>query len=748
LAVSRHATRPLWAGFFVIATICAATRVNAAVGVCVAGVVCDTTGAPIQGVTVASVETGKTAVSDLGGRFELSDLPIGVHSFNFARLGYHPLQVGPVVTHEGYASPLLVKLIPKTVTLPQVDVYRRSSTSISADGVTFTLSELDWKNAGAHSVADALRMIPSVVIREDDRTQRISLRGSHPRAVHVDLDGIPLNDPGTGEADVSSTPLNQLAAVEVELSGDGGKVHLLTQKREAVADLGRTVQAGIGIGSSGRIEGDVTLKSQGEEWGGHVRGGLSQSDGDFEYYLDDGTRKQRYNNAERKTSGDAGLSRTGASNKVEIGSYYSKVDRGVPGLIYAAPTPEASYDTRRLAGRIAFRKYIGMGGVESQLFAQSQDGEFYSPARQFDHGIGDTVYNLPEWSRQSAERYGANVSLQPPFSKTALTIRYSWQLDRFIGRDLFTGRVEVGGVGYGKAERQTHHIEMGAKRNWWISEWSVALAPLLAGDYIEEQGLRASTYFSPSVLLSARRSASLLDATISLSRSKSFTPPPFNALFTVESMIAAGNRNLRPERGESIALNATIEPKLEGLSSSANVSIFRRETTDFIVWRRNAWGKYYPDNLGTARFTGAEISGRIEPSERGVALWFNYIYNRSRNCTPGDVNNGNFIPLTPLHSGSSGLTINRKNTILTLQGRWIGLSYSSESNLDPISTAGMGLPAYSVYDVNVSQSIPLNSWKGTIEAGVNNLLDRSYRVVERSPMPGRSYWMRLSLKMQ
>jgi len=720
----------------------------AAVGVSITGTVCDTSGTPLQRASVVAVESGKASFTDLQGRFDLSDLPSGQYHLVIDRSGYFPQHLGPLTTSPGFPSSIQIRLTPRTIQLPQVDVHGRANRFITTDGVSTTVSAEAWKQSGARTVGDALRLIPAVTIREGDHSQRISLRGSRPRAVQVDLDGVPLNDPGTGEADVGGVALDQLTAIEVEMAGDGGKVHLISAKRDFQGKAGHSAGTETMFGSHGQSGGTISFEEQAASWAGHLRAGATSDDGDFEYKLDDGTRQRRYNNAQSKRNGDGALSWSGEAGKLEIGGMLSEVNRGVPGLIYAAPTPEAKYDTRMVAGRVAFQKSVGKSELDGLVYAQSQDGEFWSPARQYDPILGDSVYSLPEWSSQNAERYGASASVECPFEKVSLSAVYGWQLDRFIGRDLFTGRVEVGGVGYGKAERQTHHVELGVRKRWQPGRWTVSLAPQLAEDFIEDRGLRSAAWFSPSVLLAAQRAGQAVDGSVSLGWSRSITSPPFNALFTVESMVAAGNRKLRPERGESLVLNGLIEPKFQAIDCQVNLSLFRRETSDFITWKRNAWNKYYPDNMGGARFTGAELSGRIVTGGGGVGLWFSYIYNKSRNVTRGDVNYGKYIPLTPLHSGSAGVNFSRGNSSAGLQGRWVGLSYSSESNFDPISTAGMGLPEYSVYDVNASHSFGFEGWQASVRVGVDNLFDRNYRVIERSPMPGRSYWVRLGVETE
>jgi len=84
---------------------------------------------------------------------------------------------------------------------------------------------------------------------------------------------------------------------------------------------------------------------------------------------------------------------------------------------------------------------------------------------------------------------------------------------------------------------------------------------------------------------------------------------------------------------------------------------------------------------------------------------------------------------------------------VALQGRWVGRRYSTESNRDPISTAGMGLKPYAAYDLTLRRTLKFRRINSAVEFGVNNILNESYRVIERNPTPGRAFTFRLSTEV-
>jgi len=130
-----------------------------------------------------------------------------------------------------------------------------------------------------------------------------------------------------------------------------------------------------------------------------------------------------------------------------------------------------------------------------------------------------------------------------------------------------------------------------------------------------------------------------------------------------------------------------------------------------------------------------------------ISLNSNYIYNHSVNDIPDDINYGNQTPLTAKHSGTASISIKRRVTTLHLTGHWVGRRYSTEANHDPNSTAGRGLAPYDVYNIHLSRTFKSGKLLLTCEGGIENIFKASYRIIERSPMPGRAYNIRISMSI-
>jgi len=263
----------------------------------------------------------------------------------------------------------------------------------------------------------------------------------------------------------------------------------------------------------------------------------------------------------------------------------------------------------------------------------------------------------------------------------------------------------------------------------------------MAVEWIDDKGKGVYSTTSPSISAALERLFKMCRMSLASGWGRSLSAPPFNALFLVENTFAVGNKDLRPERGETFFAGLTLSStgSTDVLHWRIGLTHTRRAITDLIIWRRNFHGKYYPDNIDRVKARGIEINGSTSVLSGLVALSGTYVYDNSVNDTPGDINYGKRTPFLARDSGSASVIVRKWKMSLSLSGRWVGRRYSTESNTDPMSTAGMGLPPYEVYDCSLSRDFTIWRIVFSGKISVDNLLDRSYRVVERSPMPGRTF---------
>jgi|GEM_PF-1533871 len=712
----------------------------AEVGASIRGLVTDTSGAPIAGAHIVAFESLSAAVSDWNGSFTLYNLPVGRYRLQATHLNYFAAEI-EVIVHSGMTSQGYFKLEPKPYVLPEVKAIV-SRPNFTSGLNTVALSKSEWTRQGVRTVSDALRLIPGVNVLDGYRTQRVSLRGAPPRLTVVELDGVPLGSAGSGETDLAGVALDRLAAIAVDFEAAGGKVKLFSQDLISASKQSAAGRLGASIGSARRCEQSGSLSRDGRLVGISLVVRRQSERGDFRYRLDDRSEAVRFNNDAAGTGGDV---KTRLWSAVEAGYSFDQRRCGSPGLIYSASTPQARLNSDRRTARLEWKGNLLGTGVNLLTYGFEYSSEFINPPLQIDPSTGDTIHHFAEHNRQEGRRFGITTYWQHPTRFGRLAVGYRLQSDDYIGRDLRRGSVAVG-VGNGSAKRVVQQLES----SWrWTKDWTSGILtaePTVKMERIDNRGYPDWTLITVSGTLGWEQPCGAGQLSINTGWGRILTPPAFNALFLVENMFAVGNPRLKPETGEGgqISIYYNLQKSLADFSFSA--AGFHRRLTDMIIWRRGSFNKYYPANIARARSTGYEISAQIAICNNRFGISNIYMYNDNRNDTPGDINRGHFVPLSPLHSGNAVVSANWKSLHLSLRSRWASRRYSTESNMDPISTAGMGLPPYTLWDVSVSFNRDIWRVEYEVDMGINNLCDRDYRIVERSPTPGRMFIAGVELK--
>ena len=166
---------------------------------------------------VSVLLTGLVVQTDASGRFRVRGLPAGEWEIEVAAIGYRPAR-RRVTLADGRVEQLVVPLEANPVTLAPIAV-----TAARPDGPgTSVIDRAQIDAAHAPDMPALLAGQPSVTITQHGgpgSPASVSIRGSSAQEVLVLLDGVPLNDPTTGEVDLASLPLEQIERVTIVRGG-------------------------------------------------------------------------------------------------------------------------------------------------------------------------------------------------------------------------------------------------------------------------------------------------------------------------------------------------------------------------------------------------------------------------------------------------------------------------------------------------------------------------------------------------
>lgn len=197
------------------------------------GRVSDGSGGGLANVAVTVLDGPRTfTLTDRGGRFVLSELPVGSIRVHFARLGFAPL-TATVEVYPGETTPVAVALSAEAIELDAIDVtvggggpafleingfYQRTRRGFGRQITRWSLDEMRMLD-----VSDAVQNMPGLHLQHDSQIgNRVVARRPRGRrldglgcALTVYVDGVRTLDPN-----LNQIPPDWLVAMEVYLGAD------------------------------------------------------------------------------------------------------------------------------------------------------------------------------------------------------------------------------------------------------------------------------------------------------------------------------------------------------------------------------------------------------------------------------------------------------------------------------------------------------------------------------------------------
>ena len=207
-----------------------------------------------------------------------------------------------------------------------------------------------------------------------------------------------------------------------------------------------------------------------------------------------------------------------------------------------------------------------------------------------------------------------------------------------------------------------------------------------------------------------------------------------------------GTAQLKPERTQQWGAGVTWKDDTEKLNVAATVDGYYNNITDRItsvpynlfVWRT--------ENRGKVRIAGVDATlqaNYLFNSRHKIYFSTNYSLQRGADKTsPSELTYNKQPAYLPKHSGA--LNVSWENPWVNIT---VGLTAASERWATTNHAPQTQLPGYAEVNAALTRDFRLGS--GVLTAGlfVNNVLDKSYEIVRRYPMPLRNYMFSFKLRL-
>lgn len=568
---------------------------------------------------------------------------------------------------------------------------------------------IDWRTRGNYGGA----------------AEELQIRGMGADGTLVVVDGVALNSPSLGSADVSQIPLNSIERIEVVkgpgslLYGSGamgGTVNIIGKKPKRDGYVAK-VEGGYGSESTYHLA---------AESGGFVAG-------DFGYYL---TANRKETDGFRANSDlehtDVTLNLLfdrGERFNADFNFGYVERDYGLPGVQPPAGTvPYAiggeqfyNTETANLLDRGEDQNRhssLALKGRFGELLNWRLKGdcavlESFNHSRYSYNGSGDDT----EVSN-TVRGIEGNLDLHP---SKYLGVLAGSEYRNFDYENAMqpldpTGVPVAGGLTIGKHRVFTNgtFAELNLK--------PVEQVKLIAGYRYEEH----SRFGHENIARFGLVAKPLAETALKVNHGKHFKAPTMNDLFWPDDgAFTKGNPNLRPETGWHS--DVTVEQSLLAGKLFATVSWFKWDINDKIAWAEDptqpspVWGNYWtPSNINSYRATGWEGEVRIGPYAGVRADLALTLLDAEEELTAGASRAARYSPERQFKAGLNhyadfGLTS-------TVTARYVGSRpgyYANPADLVP----EIELDSYWTVDLKLEQEVA-EHWRLALLA--TNLLDQEY----------------------
>ena len=666
---------------------------------------------PLGAVEVL-IEPGawKTSTDGSGG-FRLRGLEPGSYRMSIRRLGY-VRTYRDVEVRNGVVNEVALELSPLAL-----EVGGITATVESAGGVVLLREAI--VRSGARTAGDALRAVPGIVVQEQTRggPQRVSVRGSNPDAVLVLLDGVPLNDPITGEADLSSVstrgltratvlpgalsarfgPRASAGVILLETSGD-------TEPWQVSTWAGSLEQFGLGGGGGGALWNG--------RWQGSVEGRGLDGGFDFTIPVEAGGGETYRDNADLMTwSASTGWSGPLWEGDLSATAGFEILERGLPGRSFA-PSLDARQDLDRARFSAGWNTgVLEDGSLSVRTYATRQTTRFRDT---------DPPFGFPYDDRTLLRAVGGSVEGAIP------GIGVLRELSG--GVDLDMQSVEGDALGSDAPPRRTD-LGLRASGTWSPSEEAWSVSSSIRGHW---GGRTDRWHASHEVSLSVP----LNPVFLRVAHRSAFSPPTLGDQFFREGVGVEPNPDLRAERVPSeIAAQVSWAGEMAGAAVHASAEAYRGDMKGMIVWLPDFRFVWSPRNTDVRR-SGGEARVEVELPRAGWA--FGGSVSLTRATYDRESSDDVQVAYRPRFGAAVSAGWQRGSWSFRLASRFMGARF-------PVPAPVNELDGFWVTEADVGRRWLIGGWSVEGRMRIERLFNVTDALIFAFPDPGRT--LRVELRV-
>lgn len=172
-------------------------------------------------------------------------------------------------------------------------------------------------------------------------------------------------------------------------------------------------------------------------------------------------------------------------------------------------------------------------------------------------------------------------------------------------------------------------------------------------------------------------------------------------------------------------------------SALIEATYFNRHTTNWIIWLPSEKSYWTPKNITEVYSRGTETKTELTYLKKDVQLKLiihtaYVLSNNQKNTSENDNSVGRQLIYTPRYNGQASILVNYKNINLLFNNNYTGYRFTTTDNSSWLSP-------YYIANVKCSYNYSFSTVNMELFCSINNLLNKSYVIVQNTPMPLRNY---------
>lgn len=543
----------------------------------------------------------------------------------------------------------------------------------------------------------------------------LTLRGSTAQQTAVVWNGMNINNPMLGQADVSLLPVGFFNSVSLQKGalsgywGSGAMAGVLNLQSNA-SDGGTSVKVASAYSSWKNFSQLVSLNGGAGKWQTSVKWMGEWAQNQYLYYSNPDsqiTKRQTHaQNAQQALLADA-CYRINKKQQLGLHAWWQEAQRQMPYTLQEKKQDAEQQD--KIVRLLLDWK------VTASRYA------FTSRAAFFNEGL---IYRNRTYALRTDNS----------FKTMLLDAEAQFYLPN--GFTVVAGSSNAFSVGTTQGyAKQQQYLRLAAFENL---EWKKGI--FVSSVYGREELFNATTFVPTGGMTASVKPLKWLSAKIN--GGTIYRYPTLNDLY----WNPGGNPNLKPESGYSVDGSLQLQFKYEKISLATSGTLFSRKVNNWIVWMPGQNGIWSPQNVlevwSRGGETNSEIAYKGKRIRASLSLVTNYILStRSKTVLANDESANRQLPYVPMYSGSVVGSLEYRNTALRAVYTYTGYRYLTSDNYGYLTP-------YQLIDLRLAHSFILKNTQWNIFLEVNNLLNENYYSMAQYAMPLRNYRVGLIFNYQ